>query len=49
LTNDEGFYVLDANVAASELHEIETPDERFKLLETYRAQRRELSRGRLDI
>jgi hypothetical protein len=49
LTNDEGFYVLDANVAASKLREIETPDERGKLLETYRAQRRELRRGRLDI
>jgi hypothetical protein len=49
LTNDEGFYVLDANVAANKLREIETPDERGKLLETYRAQRRELRRGRLDI
>src|SRR5262252_1308855 len=39
-TNDEGFYVLDANVAASKLREIETPDERGKLLEAYRAQRR---------
>jgi hypothetical protein len=48
-TNDEGLYVLDANVAASKLREIETPDERTKLLETYRAQRRELLRGRLDI
>jgi hypothetical protein len=49
LTNDEGFYVLDANVAASKLREIETADEHGKLLETYRAQRRELRRGRLDI
>src|SRR3989440_9314525 len=48
-TNDEGFYVLDANVAASKLREIETPDERTKVLEAYRAQRRELRRGRLDI
>ena len=48
-TNDEGLYVLDANVAASKLREIETPDERTKLLEVYRAQRRELRRGRLDI
>src|SRR5258705_13791091 len=32
-TNDEGLYVLDANVAASKLREIETPDERTKLLE----------------
>jgi len=48
-TNDAGFYVLDANVAASKLREIETPDERGKLLEAYRAQRRLLRRGRLDI
>jgi hypothetical protein len=48
-TNDEGLYVLDANVAASKLREIETPDERTKPLEAYRAQRRELRRGRLDI
>jgi hypothetical protein len=48
-TNDEGLYVLDANVAASKLREIETPDERTKLLEVYRAQRRELCRGRLEI
>src|SRR6202043_1019476 len=48
-TNDEGLYVLDANVAASKLREIESPDERVKLLEAYRAQRRELCRGRLDI
>jgi hypothetical protein len=48
-TNDEGLYVLDASVVASKLREIETVDERTKLLETYRAQRRELRRGRLDI
>src|SRR6516162_2942160 len=48
-TNDEGFYVLDANVAATKLREIETPDERGKLLEVFRAQRRQLRRGRLDI
>src|SRR5437868_2470039 len=48
-TNDEGLYVLDANVAASKLRETETPDERTKVLEAYRAQRRELRRGRLDI
>src|SRR5207237_10293949 len=47
--NDEGLYVLDANVAASKLREIETPDERTKVLEAYQAQRRELRRGRLDI
>src|SRR5262245_27363248 len=49
LTNDDGLYVLDADVAARKLREIETPDERAKLLEGYRAQRRELRRGRLDI
>jgi hypothetical protein len=48
-TNDEGFYVLDAEGAASKLREIETPDDRGKLLEAYRAQRRELQRGRLGI
>jgi len=48
-TNDEGFYLLDANVTASKLREIETPDERQKILTLYRAQRRELRRGRLDI
>ena len=49
LTNDEGFYVLDADRAASKLREIESADDRSKLLETYRMQRRELRRGRLDI
>ena len=48
-SNDEGFYVLDANVAATKPREIETPDERGKLLEVFRAQRRPLRRGRLDI
>jgi len=49
VTNDEGFYVLDDNVAASKLREIETANERGKLLDIYRAQRRPLRRGRLDI
>jgi hypothetical protein len=48
-TNDDGFYVLDDNVAATKLREIETEDEREKILTSYRAQRRELRRGRLDI
>src|ERR1700730_6863951 len=48
-TNDAGLYVLDGDVAASKLREIETPDEREKILASYRAQRRELRRGRLDI
>src|ERR1700730_18886226 len=46
-TNDEGFYVLDANLAASKLREIETPDDRGTIPEAYRAQRRPLRRGRL--
>jgi hypothetical protein len=49
LTNDEGFYVLDDNVAASKLREVETREERSKLLDVYRAQRRTLKPGRLDI
>ena len=49
ITNDAGFYVLDDDVAATRLREIETPDERGKLLAVYREQRRELRRGRLDI
>src|ERR1700758_3998392 len=48
-TNDEGLSLLDADVAASKLREIETADERTKILEAYRAQRRELRPGRLDI
>ncbi len=48
-TNDDGLYVLDAKVAATKLREIDTVDERTKLLEVYRAQRRKLRRGRLDI
>jgi hypothetical protein len=49
ITNDEGFYVLDDKVAASKLREIETEEERGKLLDIYRMQRRTLRRGRLDI
>ena len=49
LTNDEGFYVLDDKVAASKLREVETREERSKLLDVYRAQRRTLKPGRLDI
>ncbi len=49
-TNDDGFYVLDdADVAATKLREIETADEREKLVTSYRMQRRELGRGRLDV
>jgi len=48
-TNDEGFYVLDDNVTASKPREVETREERGKPLDVYRAQRRTLKRGRLDI
>jgi hypothetical protein len=48
-TNDEGFYVLDDNVSVSKIREIETREERGKLLDIYRAQRRTLKPGRLDI
>jgi len=48
-TNDEGFYVLDDKVAASKLREVETREERSKLADIYRAQRRTLKPGRLDI
>jgi hypothetical protein len=48
-TNDRGFYVLDHKVAAGKLNEVETRDERSKLLDVYRAQRRTLKPGRLDI
>src|SRR6516164_8133041 len=49
ITNDEGFHVLDDNVAASKLREIGTAGERRKLLDLYRTQRRTLRAGRLDI
>jgi hypothetical protein len=49
LTNDEGFYVLDDKVATSKLREVETREERSKLLDIYRAQRRTLKPDRLDI
>jgi hypothetical protein len=48
-TNDKGFYVLDDNVAATKLREVETREERAKLPDIYRAQRRTLGAGRLDI
>jgi hypothetical protein len=49
LTNDEGFYVLDDKVAPSKLREVETGEERSKLLDVYRTRRRTLRSGRLDI
>jgi hypothetical protein len=48
-TNDAGFYVLDDKVTASKLNEVETREERGKLLDVYRAQRRMLRAGRLGI
>ncbi len=48
-TNDDGFYVLDDKVEPTRLREIETAEERGKLLDVYRAQRRTLGQGRLDI
>jgi hypothetical protein len=48
-TNDDGFYVLDDKVAVTKLREVETEQERGKLLDIYRTQRRTLGQGRLDI
>jgi hypothetical protein len=48
-TNDDGFYVLDDKVAVSKIREIETEQDRGKLLDIYRTQRRTLGQGRLDI
>ena len=46
-TNDEGFYVLDDKVAPTKLREVETEQDRGKLLDIYRTQRRTLRQGRL--
>jgi len=49
-TNDQGVYVIDpAAPSASKLREIETPDERDKVLSLYRENRKTLRKGRLDI
>lgn len=48
-TNDDGVFFLDDNVAATKLREIETADDRDKILATFRSQRRQLQHGRLDI
>jgi hypothetical protein len=48
-TNDAGLYVLDGRVPASKLREIETRDEREKVLSAYRNHCRQLSKRRLDI
>src|SRR5580704_7097524 len=47
-TNDDGFYVLDDKVEPTRLREIKTADERGKLLDIYRAQRRTLGPAGLD-
>jgi hypothetical protein len=49
-TNDQGVFVIDpAAPSASKLREIETPDEREKVLALYRDHRKTLRQGRLDI
>jgi len=49
-TNDQGVHVIDpAAPAASKLREVETPDERDKVLSLYRENRKTLQHGRLDI
>ena len=49
-TNDQGVFVIDpAAPPASKLREIETPDEREKVLALYRDHRKTLQQGRLDI
>src|SRR5260370_14643918 len=45
-TNDRGVYVIDpADVTASKLGEIETPDERQRVLALYRPRRQQLAAG----
>src|SRR5262249_57335945 len=49
-TNDRGVYVIDpADATASQLNEIETRDERQRVLALYRHHRKQLSDGRLAI
>jgi hypothetical protein len=49
-TNDRGVYVIDpADVTASKLGEIETRDERQRVLALYRQHRKQLADGRLAI
>jgi hypothetical protein len=49
-TNDQGVYVIDpAGASASKLREIETSDDREKILGLYRQHRKELRPRRLDI
>jgi hypothetical protein len=48
-TNNAGLYVLDEEIEPSKVREFETPDDRKKLITTYRLRRRQLSSGRLAI
>jgi hypothetical protein len=49
-TNDRGVYVIDpGSVSATKVREVETPDEREKILALYRQHRKELQQGRLGI
>src|SRR5437773_7115047 len=48
-TNDDGVYVIDPGAAAAKVREIETVDEREKILNLYRLHRKKLRDGRLDI
>ncbi len=49
-TNDQGVYVIDpAGGSAGNLREIDTPDQRERILGLYRQHRKELRPGRLDI
>jgi len=49
-TNDHGVYVIDpAHVTASKASEIETRDERQRVLALYRQHRKQLANGRLPI
>jgi hypothetical protein len=49
-TNDQGVYVIDPSAtSASKLREIETPDDRSKILSLYWENRKMLQQGRLDI
>jgi hypothetical protein len=49
-TNDQGVYVIDPSAPpARKLREVETPDEREKILTLYRENRKSLKQGRLDI
>ncbi len=48
-TNDEGVYVVNPSGSATKPREISEPDDRAKLLASYRDRRKRLERGRLPI